>query len=334
MRMDSKPEMLILSGLPASGKSTYAKLWVAEDPDARLRMCWDDFRLEMYGPDWKFNGSDEAKMIKHSRNVTIRALNAGISVIIDNTNLTPRTRNSWVQLGRELGVTVTEHEIDTPIKDCVYRDRQRTGRARVGRAVIERMALFHGFIDWKDYHTNTTGNKDFVLVDVDGTIADPEWRRDLVRGETQHKSECPIISTLKDAVWAFKDGHCIHCGAKKFKKDWRRFFADVDKDPPIQPIINLVKTLKAYDIIVVSGRPIDPCGKPTEDWLLKHGLDPLFLFMRDGRDSREDTVVKKEIALLLPLDRVAYVIDDRPSVLRMWQSLGLTTLAVGDLKEF
>ena len=31
-------QMLLLSGLPASGKTQYALAWVAEDPDARIRV--------------------------------------------------------------------------------------------------------------------------------------------------------------------------------------------------------------------------------------------------------------------------------------------------------
>ena len=43
--LESKPEMLILTGLPASGKSTYAENWVSEDPNHRICINYDSLRL-------------------------------------------------------------------------------------------------------------------------------------------------------------------------------------------------------------------------------------------------------------------------------------------------
>lgn len=41
----------IIWGLPASGKSTWAKQWVLEDPEHRVRINQDDIRL-MLGKYW------------------------------------------------------------------------------------------------------------------------------------------------------------------------------------------------------------------------------------------------------------------------------------------
>ena len=126
------------------------------------------------------------------------------------------------------------------------------------------------------------------------------------------------------------------CPANKpFRKDWPAFFRECMQDPPIKPVVDLVRLLaQTHHILIVSGRGIDLCGIATEDWLLKHEIPYRHLFMRNNGDGREDTVIKSEIADLLPLEQVAYVIDDRPSVLRMWRGLGLTTLAVGNQEEF
>lgn len=327
--MDSKPELLILSGLPASGKTTIRKEWLQEDPDARVVISYDELRIGMFGEKWIFNSKEEQQMKAQAFDIAGKALNAGLSVVVDNTNLTQKVRNRWAEFGKGLGATVSYQECDTPVAECVRRDRLRAGRARVGRAVIERMALLHGFIDWNDY----AGDR-FLIVDVDGTLADCEHRKKYL----QPSVVCETCDTSRLSCSGLQEDECLLCSKPytKTKKDWRRFFLGADKDTPIQPIFNLVGLLSnTYQIIIVSGRPINPCGKPTEDWLLRHGLDPLFLFMRDGQDKRSDVECKGEIADLLPLDRVAYVIDDRPSVLRgVWQKRGLTTLAVGDLKEF
>jgi predicted kinase len=44
-------QLIICVGLPASGKSTFSKSWVLEDPKTRVRVCRDDIR-RMLGLYW------------------------------------------------------------------------------------------------------------------------------------------------------------------------------------------------------------------------------------------------------------------------------------------
>lgn len=295
--------ILIISGLPGSGKTTYALNWVEEDPDHRARINYDDLRLNMFGPDWTFNHDDEKKMKDQAIRLAVDAIGAGRDLVIDNTNLTERARNPWITLAKASGEAYELMDIDTPVSTCVERDRGRAGNLRVGRAVIERMALFTGWIDWDE----SQYDGEFVILDVDGTIADCSHRRHYVDGT---------------------DG----------KKNWTGFHAveEVKKDPPIMPIVRLVhEYFSKYNLLVVSGRsPEHGCGIATEDWLEQYGIKPMHLFMRNAGDYRPDFEIKQEILDLLPKNRIAYVLDDRPQVLRMWQRNGLTTLAVGLLTEF
>lgn len=296
--LNSTPKLLILCGLPASGKSTYANAWGAEDPENRRRINYDDLRIELYGDGWKFNRPEENAMKKVALDRAKKALSSGLSVVIDNTNLSSNVREVWINLAKSLGVESEVFEIDTPLEVCVQRDRLRQGTKRVGRAVIERMALFHGMIDWSSPKYGERA-KDFVIVDVDGTIADCEWRR-------------------KEA-------------SKGGKLDWPKFFSLVSNDKPIERIVRLVRLISAhYRILVVSGRPIDSCGIATEDWLEKHGQ--FFydhLFMR-SHPSTPDYEVKQEILDLLPKERIAFVLDDRDQVVKMWRANGITCLQVAD----
>ena len=315
--------LLILMGLPASGKTTYAMSWVAEDPDNRVRLNYDDVRLELYGPDWKFNHPEEQFMKALVGKRAEEALVAGKSVVIDNTNLTTGVRKRWEDLARSLGVTHETYEIDTPVAECVRRDRLREGRARVRQAVIDRMALTTGWIDWND---RTVYPNDFIIVDLDGTVADCSARLVKLGPHMRHKMDC---SYYVDA-WPY----CQECGAV-WKKDWDAFFDGVEHDEPIEPILDLVKTLYGGewgpDILIVSGRPIDKAGKVTEDWLLKHfPVKWRHLFMRNGGDHRPDVEVKQEILDYLPKDRIRYVLDDRDQVVDMWRKNGLTCLQVAE----
>ena len=55
--------MLILQGLPASGKSTYAKEWVNQDPKHRVRINRDTMRL-MLNP---INSMDRTTFLDNSK---------------------------------------------------------------------------------------------------------------------------------------------------------------------------------------------------------------------------------------------------------------------------
>ena len=133
--LNNKPEMLIYSGLPGSGKSYEAKLWCAEDPDGRVRFNYDETRIARYGPNWVWNRKEENEMQAAVKADVITALKAGLSVCIDNTNLSSNVRERWANLGKSLGAEVIEQEIDTPLDECIRRDRNRKDRAG-GRVAV------------------------------------------------------------------------------------------------------------------------------------------------------------------------------------------------------
>lgn len=146
----------------------------------------------------------------------------------------------------------------------------------------------------------------FIVCDIDGTIADASHRVHHVKG----------------------DG----------PKNWKGFFAEMDKDEPRTEVWDQVKRLSREEdvhIILVSARPED-YREVTEQWLRENNMDDyLTLIMRRKGDKRPDTDVKSDIyeRYLAPYD-IIRVFDDRPSVIRMWQEKGLTVEDVGNGEEF
>lgn len=103
-------------------------------------------------------------------------------------------------------------------------------------------------------------------------------------------------------------------------------------DLPNRPVMDLVWILADhYLIVAVSGRE-ETCRDLTEKWLVREGVDFEALFMRRAKDNRPDTVVKAEIyhQEIEGHYDVAFVLDDRSKVVKMWRSLGLTCLQVAD----
>ena len=60
------------------------------------------------------------------------------------------------------------------------------------------------------------------------------------------------------------------------------------------------------------------------------------LVMRKDDDNRHDAEVKSEIfdTYIRGKYNVAFILDDRPKIVRMWKSLGLPVFNVGDREEF
>ena len=143
-------------------------------------------------------------------------------------------------------------------------------------------------------------------MDIDGTVADLEHRRQFVRVP------------------------------KGQKKDWPRFFDRMDLDTPIKPVVHMVNSLHTTGnrIIFCSGRnhrhmPV------TRQWLYDN-VGPWTrerpLYMRTDNDHRSDDIVKKEL-----LDQIReagfmpeLAIDDRDRVVAMWRANGIMCSQVNE----
>src|SRR5271166_2816339 len=183
-----KIEMCV--GLPASGKSTYAKAVVAKDPNNWVRVNNDDLRAMMNGSVWS---QDYEKMITDARNYLIRdALKRGKNVIIDNLNINRRHFDDVCKIAKSVNINVQVYEKSfyVELEELLARDAKREGKAQVGEAVINKWWKESGKTQFKFYkprteiYTATKGmNKSVepmvqddslpraVIFDNDGTIS-------------------------------------------------------------------------------------------------------------------------------------------------------------------
>lgn len=107
-----------------------------------------------------------------------------------------------------------------------------------------------------------------------------------------------------------------------------------DRDFMQDEINTAVLTLLHYyseDVVLLSGRKAK-YREQTEQWLTKHGVPFVNLYMRNDNDSRRDVEVKEEFyhQHIQGKYNVRMVIDDRLQVCRMWHRLGLPLFRVGD----
>lgn len=129
------PEIIMLQGLPGSGKSTWAERYVLERP-GWCRVNRDSIRAMLHGD--QFSATNESLTIRARDALIASALTMGWSVVVDDTNLQPHNAQSIRALASVFGAGVRVLAFDTPIDECIRRDALRP--RPVGEVVIRQMA--------------------------------------------------------------------------------------------------------------------------------------------------------------------------------------------------
>lgn len=290
-------KLYITIGLPACGKSTEAKRRIIKDGNL-VRVNKDELRPMLHG-DRAWKPKQERYTNKAQRAMVTAMLEAGMSVIVDDTNLAPGRQQSWKDLALQLGhkwEIIDLRNVD--VETCIERDKNR--EKRVGHDVIHRMAWEAGLMKQ---------DRPWIGVDLDGTVADIEERR----------------------KYAMRDDGSID-NKKFFDPEAVR-----DMDKPRQDIIDMVNAEKkkhGYDMIILSGRS-DVTKWETFNWLDKHRVNYDRIIMRPSHDRRTDDVLKLEfLDKYTDASKLVRIYDDRPVVIRAWRSRGIEVVDVGNGVEF
>lgn len=125
--------LTMLKGLPASGKTTFARKRVLEN-DGWVRVNKDDIR-SMLGCKWSKN--IELLVLGIRDSIIKESLIHGYSIVVDDTNYHPKHEARIRQLAKEAGVKVEIVELATDVDTCIERDSKRPNP--VGEEVIRKM---------------------------------------------------------------------------------------------------------------------------------------------------------------------------------------------------
>lgn len=319
-----KVEMLV--GMPASGKSTYAKQVVAKAPNDWVRINNDDLRAMMNGSVWS---ADYEKMVTDARNYLIRdALKRGKNVIIDNLNINRRHFDDVCKIAKSVNadIQVYEKAFYIELDEAMERNAKREGAARVPDDVMKKWWKDSGGKQFKFYkprveiYKERQGNVNSaveapavvegapyaVLCDLDGTLA-------LIHGRSPYDaSDCdikdlpnwPVIETILAHYNAGRE--IIFCSGRE------------DKYRP-----ETIRFIEKYCQNVCSHDDCDNVG-------VNLGVIKYKLFMRKTDDFRKDAIIKEEIYQdnIVGKYNVLCVLDDRNQVVDFWRSKGLTCFQV------
>ena len=122
--------------------------------------------------------------------------------------------------------------------------------------------------------------------------------------------------------------HRVH-HVQKEPKDKKSFNSLIGGDGLNSWCYELLEAMRerGYKIIFITGRP-DKYRKETVDWLEQKQIVYDELYMRPRHAGVPDSLVKKKIYEEFIRDRmeIAFVVEDRLSVVRMWRKIGLVCL--------
>lgn len=302
-------QVLVLRGIPGSGKSTFAKDLLASRPHgSTIRINNDDLGAMFFGAR-SFDNHGEAPHITalfHDARVsllTAALASPGVDlVIIDNTNLAVKTVKALEKVALAAGAEfiVDDQFLTVPVEVCVARDALRA--VPVSEPVIRRMASQAAKLtQWvpaspspltdAGRYANDPSLPSTVVVDIDGTLA-----------------------------------HMHDRGPYEWQK--------VGNDLPNVPVVRLVKDLIAagQHVTVMSGRD-GSCEAQTRAWLDEHVAVGLPVYLRAANDNRRDDIIKYELFQQHVAGKfyVRFVLDDRDQVVHLWRRiLGLPTFQVAD----
>lgn len=166
-------KVLLLRGLPASGKSSWAKEVLRDNPGAYKRISKDDLRAMFDNGKW--SGANEKFVLKVRDLLILKSLEAGKHVIVDDTNLHPKHEAHIRELVKlhpdSVEVVVKLFEVD--IEECIARDLRRPNP--VGERVIRDM--YRQFLQPNSPSIPKNPElSDVIICDLDGTLADPSHR--------------------------------------------------------------------------------------------------------------------------------------------------------------
>lgn len=303
-------KLIITRGVPASGKTTWALEWLAEESEPqRVRINRDDIRHMLFG---KYTGVDEVAVTKMQESLLRAAMKDSYDIVLDNTSLYNKHIKDVLKIARDFYYEVEYKDFEITLEEAVERDSKR--ERQVGEEVIKMFFTRHlknGFPTppevemtqvFKPYVPNIELPTAYIF-DIDGTLAhiNPENPRNVYDASRAYEDLVDdavlyLLQIIDGYAYDFEDG---------------------------------MKSEHSPKIIIMSGRSEDH-RKETEDWLAVQGVLAEGIFMRSSGDSRKDSVVKNELFRehVEPYYNVCGVFDDRQQVVDMWRQIGLKCFQV------
>ena len=131
--------LIIMSGAPGSGKSTYAKKLMQDKP-SYIRVSRDNIRFTLLSPTDSYFSKEHEVLTTYYEKISF-LLNMGYNVIADSSNLNWKARKTLIT---EVSKRSTLSKVDViymrpSLETCFQRNDTREGRENVPHSAITNM---------------------------------------------------------------------------------------------------------------------------------------------------------------------------------------------------
>ena len=292
-------KLILTRGIPGSGKSTWAKSWVNEDPTHRIRFNWDDIR-NMMGPYWIIERENTGVLKSLRESFLNKMMNEGWNIVIDNMNLNPKEYEYYNNIiNHHNKINNIKYELEfkdffISVDECIRRDSLRNNP--IGEKTIKELySKYRHFIQ-------TTNVEKYV--------------NNLIKPDP-NKPYCVVIDM--DSTMCFNTN----------KRPWygkgaaEEMINDIENFGVCETVWAL---MQEYPIIVATGRDTSQ-EEVTRKWLSQHRIDPIKYYFRTKGDYRKGTEVKKEqIEKIMKDYNILVIFEDSEPIVQMYRDMGLTVL--------
>ena len=159
-----KPKFIMMCGLPASGKSTYAKELALKYNAVILSS--DKLRIEMYDDVNDQQHNEEIFKELHKR--IKENLISGKNVIMDSTNINSKRRRAFLSELKNIPCVKECYIIATPYEECLKRNKERD--RVVPEEVIKKM-----YLNWNTPYWFEGWDNIVVCLSTEPTITVDDW---------------------------------------------------------------------------------------------------------------------------------------------------------------
>lgn len=296
--------LIMTKGLPASGKSTWAKEQV--DTCGFKRINKDDLRSMLDNGKW--SKTNEKTIIAIQTVMINELLESGCSVIVDDTNFAGHEDRLKSIAEANNAIFEVKDFSHIPLEICIERDKRRSNY--VGEEVIKKMHRQFLETPSPKLIEKNPNLQNCIIVDIDGTIANNTGVRNWYDGENVY------LDAVKSEVLFVIDTFLQNTDIKVFIFSGRESTRQCSSE--------------TFRWLVEKVFPAFPNFAEGCRRTLRHR--PPMLVMRKEKDYRKDAIIKKEMYDEHIKDQynVLAIFDDRKQVVDMWRSLGLQVFAVAE----
>ncbi len=185
-------KLILTKGLPASGKTTWAKEYIQKYPET-ANICKDDLRLQLGATNKR-----EKRVVKVRDFLTEYYFGQGYSVIWSDTNLNPVHLKRATELAQAYQAKLVIQDFtDVPLAECIRRDLLRSNS--VGQQAIEQM--YYDYLDKPDPPPIIDpALPNCYIVDIDGTLAVNTTRSPFAWDRVDEDSIDPAVAMMVEKL--------------------------------------------------------------------------------------------------------------------------------------